>query len=227
MLTERALAALRNRAREEASARFVNPTLIKTCPPAHSYPQQWRRLILDADRAYPEWEARYLLAFAAEQDAERLARYRETEHRPTVAEGEREPELSGAATRGSSSEWHDLRDSLPVPVFVGHNWSVGHHEGWATGKDHIVVQEALHAGRLHRDRHDALCETKGKKQHPGRLGNPLRALDRSPEGTPGGPRERDRVPTCRKCLQIARRLAQGSQRPRSDRDRDNDKESSR
>lgn len=69
-----------------------------------------------------------------------------------------------------------------------------------------MVQEPLRVGRLRRARYDALCETAGKKRHPGRLGNPLRGLDRTP--TAATAVDRERVPTCRACLQIADRLSQ-------------------
>ena len=97
----------------------------------------------------------------------------------------------------AASAWAQLRSQLPVQVYVGHNWSLGHYELQTTGKEHIVVHEDLVAGRLHRAAGQSLCETPSTAYG-------LRALDR---GLHEDDRDERELPTCMRCLEIAARIA--------------------
>jgi hypothetical protein len=205
-LTPEQLAVLRASARESGSGSFIDPRSFRVVRETHFY-AEWASEVLG--RAYTGVNALasgeidlLALALAAEPDrptpAAVLARHeavrREEEERARAAQ--RKADEKKAA-------WDALRKRLPVPVTVGHNWTVGHYDGHVTGKDHIVVQASLHVGRLHREQYAALCETLSKKNSgtPGYHRNPLNALDRSDDGE-------DRIPTCAACLKIANRVAE-------------------
>ncbi|HEX6359492.1 hypothetical protein [Actinophytocola sp.] len=104
-----------------------------------------------------------------------------------------ERELAVAArAQARAKEWDRVRAALPVPVTVLYNYSGPHHyEFHVSGADHIIVREALDAGRLQRAADQSLCWTPSRARHL--------SFDRvSPES--------DRVPTCKACLRFAYRL---------------------
>lgn len=102
--------------------------------------------------------------------------------------------------------WEHLRRQLPVEVFVGFNWAYGYKNGSNRGRSHIVVQQDLRSGRLHRRAETALCET-ASRSRPGPRGlDPFRALERTPRDAVG-PGDCDRIPDCRACLKFAHRIA--------------------
>ena len=140
-------------------------------PPASTVRWNDIALLLTAAELDPGFETRHP-AIAAAEAAEAAAR---ESRRAELAANEGRARAEEAARRAA---WTALRTRLPVPVFVGHNWTIGHYDGYVTGRDHIVVQEHLHVGRLTRHKHHALCETNSVTTR-GRL-DPLRALDRSP-----------------------------------------------
>lgn len=209
-LTAEQLGDLRASARKSGSGPFIDPAAFRVVQETHFYPE-WASAVLGrtyvANRLDP-WEIKLLaLALAAEPDrptpaavqARRdAARREEEEHARAVVQAAEEREAA----------WRTLRESLPVPVTVGHNWTVGHYDGHVTGKDHIVVQAELHVGRLHREQYAALCETPSKMNSgtPGYHRNPLNALDRRDDGE-------DRIPTCAACLKIANRVTGSTKEP--------------
>lgn len=92
------------------------------------------------------------------------------------------------------AEWAALRQLLPVPVRVVHNYSSARHtETHVQGVDHILVTEELHVGRLHRELGRALCFTPSKTRDH-------RALSLSDAG------DDDRLPTCAQCVRTAYRI---------------------
>lgn len=107
---------------------------------------------------------------------------------------------------GLRRQWAELRNRLPVDVFVGLNWSFGYENGSNRGRSHIVVQEDLRSGRLHRAEYTALCETPSRARPGARGLHPLRWLDRTPQHAVG-PSDHNRLPDCRACLETARRVA--------------------
>jgi branched-subunit amino acid aminotransferase/4-amino-4-deoxychorismate lyase len=135
----------------------------------------------------------YLAVRAAAADAGHLAGLKaaqwaagERRRREDAAAGE-------AAQRAAADAWAALQGRLPVPVAVCHNWTARHYDGYVQGADHIVVLADLHAGRLHRAARQVLCET------------PSRARQlRHVSGNIGDDR---RLPDCKACLVLARRLA--------------------
>ena len=90
--------------------------------------------------------------------------------------------------------WAALREMLPFPVKVRHNWTKRHYEFYVQGNDHIVVLEDISAGRLTRRRGECLCETPSRAYS-------LRHV------TSGGDEDEKRIPYCRTCLRIAGRIA--------------------
>ena len=98
-----------------------------------------------------------------------------------------------AKAQADREQWAVLRDRLPVPVTVGHNWTARHLDPYVQGADHIVVQADLTAGRFHRNARDPLCFTPSRSHE-------LRHVDVTDDGV-------DRMPTCKACLRHAERLA--------------------
>lgn len=183
---------------------FIDPAAFRAVREAHFY-REWAEVILGhpyrgVNHVEP-WEITLLaLALAAEPERpvpgaerariEQARREREEYNRRAAAER--------AAERAA---WEALRARLPVPVTVGHNWTIGHYDGHVTGRDHIVAQADLKVGRLARARYQVFCETPSKASSGQGLytRNPLRGVDRDDDGE-------DRIPTCKACLRIAERL---------------------
>lgn len=188
-----------------ASGPFIDPRALHRVDRA-SFHADWATAILG--REYPgirwarPWEITLLdLALDAEPDrptpAAELARQEQARR-----EFEAERQATAEAYLAKLDAWHQLRDRLPIPVTVGHNWTIGHWEsGHVAGKDHIVAQAELAVGRLRRTKHQVLCETPGKNRSGGRRNpDPLRGVDREDDGE-------DRIPTCAACLKVAERIA--------------------
>jgi hypothetical protein len=210
-LTFDELAALR--ANVSGNGSFIDPRALRVVQ-ATGFHDEWATAVLG--RPYPgwnrvkPWEITLLAnALAAEPNrpvpaAERIRREAferaQTEYRQ--AEAQRETERRAA--------WHGLRVRLPVPVTVGHNWTMVHTGSHQSGREHIVVQADLRAGRFHRETQQVLCETPAKRtRRSARNGtdrDPLRGVDRSDDG-------QDRIPTCAACLRIADRIADLSEGP--------------
>lgn len=212
-LGESELAGLAGQAREAALGWFVDPRWVRS-PSCASYPMAWVRAVLP-DEFGPIGAGergtlvqRVFLAMAAEVDADAIRRHREEAARAALLFMNAQAEQQAAARASELDAWHALRDTLPVKVFVGHNWSAGHYETSRTGRDHIVAQDDLVVGRLRRDAGDALCETAGMKRRVGARGFGAHDhLDRSPDMAGS---ERERVPTCAACMRLARQLGQAA-----------------
>lgn len=186
---------------------FANPAHLRAVQEAHFYPE-WATAVLG--RPYPgvrHLHAREiaLLALALNAEPDRPLPAAVAERR-AATERERQAKARAAAEAAAAerADWDDLRARLPVPVFVAHNWTLIHTGSYHVGKDHIVVDADLRAGRLYRPRWSALCETAAPKKkrasYNGTNRDPLRGLDRHDDGE-------DRIPTCRACLKVAERIA--------------------
>lgn len=119
---------------------------------------------------------------------ERAARARE--------ESQRRAEADAAVAQAIRAAWEALRERLPVPVAVCHNWTARHLDGYEQGADHIVVLSDLDAGRLHRKANHPLCWT------------PSRDHELRHVGANAG--DETRVPDCKACLRHAGKLAKGA-----------------
>jgi hypothetical protein len=195
------LAAVTAAAHAEAGP-FVNPALLPAATRiANSTPLDWQSAVLGRPVApggirAVSWAEAVVLLRAANVDADHLSG-REAQQRAQAVARERERQAAWATqAEVAQLAWEQLRAALPVEVRVRHNWSIGHYDGHATGKDHVVVVAELRAGRLHRAAWMTLCQTPRRDQD-------LRALDRDPASTYA----EERVPNCQGCLKVARRLA--------------------
>ena len=139
------------------------------------------------------WPEMVLAHRAAEHDAAHLTWLTEQRIAAQRAEWDRQAAAASAAHRARVDAWTVLRDRIPVPVRVCHNWTIRHYDGYVQGADHITVLEPLNVGRLHRDKGKPLCWTPAR-QHQ------LRWV------IPNGDEDHQRIPTCRGCLRIAYRL---------------------
>lgn len=101
---------------------------------------------------------------------------------------------AAAARQAEWDEWVAMRERLPVPVVVEHNWTARHLDGYEQGADHIVVMADLHAGRLHRTARSPLCWTPSRNHQLRHVGHAFSDDER-------------RVPDCKACLRHAERLA--------------------
>lgn len=175
---------------------FVDPEMLRRIEHAEG----WR---------HPEWVQRLtglagltprratyrdgiLVALASDADHEYLwwCQYLQT------TEAQRQIGLEREAARRDRFQrhyaWGLLRERIPVPVRVEHNWySRGHVTGNNWTVDHIVVLADLEDGRLRRPKGWALCQTRA-------------ATPRFRAVFPNGDDE-NRRPTCKQCLRIAER----------------------
>jgi hypothetical protein len=208
-LTGEQLAALRDQARRSGSS-FIDPVAFRRVQQGGFY-DEWASAVLG--RPYPGWNrVEYweieLLALALDAEPERpvpaAVRERQEAYRREEEEAARRRAQEQAAELAT---WHALRDSLPVPVTVGHNFTMIHTGAYELGRDHIVTQADLKVGRLFRPARNALCEpvnsaaSKRVASYNRTSRDPLRGLERSDDG-------KDRIPTCKACLKAAHRIAQ-------------------
>ncbi|MEU4576177.1 hypothetical protein [Nonomuraea sp. NPDC023979] len=183
---------------------FVDPAALRVVMSTHFH-TEWAAAILGHPyqgwNHIANWEI-VLLALALKAEPDRptpaVVAERQERARREMEEAERARQVRYQAELDA---WHVLRDRLPIKVTVGHNWTIGHWEsGYVTGRDHIVAQEELRVGRLHRAVRQVLCETPSKTTSGRRNKDPLRGVDRRDDGE-------DRIPTCVACLRVAERIA--------------------
>src|SRR5215831_5944269 len=195
-LDQAALAALRADAAANASP-FPDPALLRKAELALAgIDAAWLdRVIGHPARSWRHLShAEMLLAVrAAETDAEHLAALAGAEHEQLTRERQAAAATAQAEAQAAAARWQRLREQLPVPVTVQHNWTARHLEWYEQGADHIVVLEDLDAGRLRRAAGTPLCQT------PSRAGQ-----QRHVSGSPGDER---RLPDCKACLRHAEKLA--------------------
>jgi hypothetical protein len=203
-LTPEQLDHLRVSAYAERSP-FIDPAAFRAVREAQFY-SEWATAILGHPykgwNHVEPWEIT-LLALALKAEPDRPVPAAEVA-RQEQRRVEREA-INLAAAKAYQAEldvWHALRDRLPISVTVGHNWTLGHYDGYVTGREHIVAQEDLAIGRLHRKAKQVFCETPSKTASGTRNKDPLRGVDRHNDGE-------DRIPTCKPCLRIAERIAKG------------------
>lgn len=198
------IASLREQARR-TSGGHIDPRALHRVDRA-SFFREWATAILGRDypgvRWLDSWEISLIdLALTAEPDRPVPAAEfeRREQARRSIEAGQR---AVAAAYLARLDTWHALKARLPVLVTVGHNQTIGHWEsGHVAARDHIVVQDDLQVGRLHRTARRALCETPAKNRSGGRRNpDPLRGLVRDDDGE-------DRIPTCKACMHVAERIA--------------------
>lgn len=185
------LAELREQA-DRAAGPFLDPAVFRRVqgwvPPAHD---EWATAILGHDwPGFRHASNRDLvlldLAHAAEPDpppsaAQMAARARAEQDRAELVD----------RRRRAWAAWVAVRDALPVPVHVAHNYTSGrHYENYVQGVDHILVAEPLHVGRLHREPGQPLCWAPSRAHHLAHFSAPYD----------------DRIPDCRACQRVAARL---------------------
>jgi hypothetical protein len=195
-LDEAALAALRADAEASASP-VADPALLRKAGLALAgIDAAWLERVV----GHPARSWRYLshaemlLAVrAAEADAEHLAALAEAAHTKLTRERQAASATARAKAQAAAAQWQRLRDQLPVPVTVQHNWTARHLDGYEQGADHIVVLENLDAGRLRRVAGTPLCQTSSRARE-----------QRHVYGNTGDER---RLPDCRACLHHAEKLA--------------------
>jgi hypothetical protein len=199
----------RLRRQAHRSGRLVDPAALAAVNGA-AFHREWAEAVLGhaytGVRSVEPWEITLLAdALAAEPDRPvpaAVAERREAHRREQEAAASRR----AAEHAAELAAWHELRDRLPVPVVVGHNFTLVHTGAYESGRDHIVAQADLKVGRLVRPARNALCEPPGSAASRRRASSngtdrdPLRGLVRDDDGE-------DRVPTCRACLRTAERIA--------------------
>lgn len=120
-----------------------------------------------------------------------------------------------AAWQEKWDEWqriHAAFANLGVPVSVAHNYaSSRHYEFYEQGADHILVWGDMSVGRLHRKARESLCETPSKRNSL-LFDNDELERKHQEEGWPSGEKERA-VPTCKACLETARRVLKKGEKP--------------
>ena len=161
-LDEAALAAMRADAEAKAGP-FTDPALLRKAELALAgVDAAWlERVVGHPARSWRHLShAEVLLAVrAAETDAEHLAALAEAEHAKAARDRQDTAAAVQANTQAAAAYWQRLREQLPVPVTVQHNWTARHLDGYEQGADHIVVLEDLDAGRLRRAAGTPLCQT--------------------------------------------------------------------
>ncbi|MGW3308233.1 hypothetical protein ACWDG9_16790 [Streptomyces sp. NPDC001073] len=193
-LTESELAELRERARRD-SGPFTDPRIISREIP-HSF--AWVSAVLGRPYGGPRsvtWPERYLLHIAAKAEPVPPARC----HAGPIPSPGRVNERSYREQQ--AADWKAIADQIPVAAEVRHNYtSVRHLEFYTQGGDHIFLLEELHIGRIHRPANNPLCYTPSR----------ARDLREFPPLSKG----EIRLPDCRACDHILKRIAQYS-RPSS------------
>ncbi|EMF20382.1 hypothetical protein H114_32604 [Streptomyces gancidicus BKS 13-15] len=190
-LTPAEIDRLRARAAREAGPHVDARVLVS---PVHN--GEWCSEILGRPfpgERYVTWPERYLLHIATAAEpcppppplataaAARIRAEREAEQQRRADEHARQV-----------AAWERLRDALPVPAEVRHNYTSHRHLGhYSQGGDHVYLPDGLVAGRLKRPAGRVLCWTPSRD----------RDLREFPEPATDG-----RVPSCRACLRTAVRL---------------------
>jgi hypothetical protein len=139
------------------------------------------------------WKELYLLHVA--HDAEPT---------PPVAAAARVAPKTVSAARAvweeAEREWKAIAAAFPVAVHVAHNYtSHRHNDGFTQGGDHIVVREALRAGRLVRPAGRPLCCAEASA----RLAWDLKEI----------PPSEPNVPNCKGCIRTAYRIVRRTESP--------------
>ncbi|MGP3951306.1 hypothetical protein [Streptomyces sp. 7N604] len=194
-LSPERIAELHERARREAGP-FVHARVLET--PVHN--AEWAAAVLGRPYHGPRtvtWPERYLLYLAALAEptpppppkaTAALVRYRaEEEARRKAAEEQH---------RRRVQEWEELaaalHDATGVRFEVRHNYTSHRHlDGYTQGGDHIYLLDDLDVGRLHRKAHHVLCWVPSRAHD-------LEVFEFLDDG---------RLPNCKACLRIARRLS--------------------
>ncbi|MFZ2176593.1 MAG: hypothetical protein WAW17_21640 [Rhodococcus sp. (in: high G+C Gram-positive bacteria)] len=207
-LDDERLIALRENAASHRH-RFVDPTRVGPVQAVVAQlPHAWVSRVLGREVTNPRtvpWGQMIVLADAAVLDGLHLEHLSEGVHAAMTDQLQRERAEQRTGGLEQRTRWNTLCAQLPVEVFVGLNWAFGYQNGSNRGRSHIVVQQFLNHGRLHRAARTALCETPSRNRTGPRGLDPLRALDRGPDQAVG-PGDADRIPDCSRCLKIAHGL---------------------
>lgn len=196
-LSGQQLAALREQAAARSTS-FVDPAQLRRVQEFTSGRPEWASAIIGRPFSLRAMTGRELVLLDLAAQAEptppappRAAKVWEAGYEPTEAE-------RAAAERRAArfGEWAALRELLPVPVRVVHNYTSRRHtENHVQGVEHILVTTGLHVGRLHRAAGRALCFTPAKARDHRHM-----SLDS------WEPRDDERLPTCVACIRTAYRL---------------------
>lgn len=206
LLSEGVLTDLRVRAAAEAGP-FVDPRVLRAVQGWWRHDMcEWaaavtgREHVTDLNRL--PWADWVLLARAHQLEPDPPPPPRLTARRAELQAAEdAQRAVETARQQAQDNEWAALRNALPVPVSIAHNYSSRHHyENYVQGADHIVVWADLNVGRLHRNAQDALCKTPSRSRHLLLANAELERRDQE-DG-----RERAR-PSCRRCIYTAYQLA--------------------
>jgi hypothetical protein len=202
-LTAAQVAALRRRAAADAGS-FVDPRRMRRVEGWWTSDlREWATAILGEPMTglrVLSWQNWVLLDLARDAEpspppprltAERAAQRAVDAQRARDERAERE---------AKAAEWATLRAALPVPVSVAFNFSRHTYEFHVNGGHHIVTWGDLHIGRLRRSAGRALCETPARSRslHLDNARLERIAQDEGREQT---------FPTCKACLDTARRVA--------------------
>lgn len=199
VLDDAALARMRAEATAKSSP-FIDPALYREAENLmHLAKDEWLSEVLGRPVKVPTWRffsnADLALSVAAVK-ADRA--YLEALRAEWWAERDRtaraKAEAADASRQAEWDEWVALRERLPVPVVVEHNWTARHLDGYEQGADHIVVTKDLHVGLLHRTAHSPLCWTPSRAHQLRHVGHAFSDDER-------------RVPNCKACLRHAERLS--------------------
>ncbi len=199
VLDDDTLARLRAEMAAKASP-FVNPAVLRDAEGfMHLATDEWLSRILGRPVRVPAWRyfsnADLELAVAAVKvDLIYLRALRDERAAGRQRALQAQAEAAAAARQAEWDEWVAMRERLPVPVAVMHNWTARHLDGYEQGADHIVVMADLNAGRLHRTARSPLCWTPSRDHQLRHVSHAF--LD-----------EEHRVPDCKACLRHAERLA--------------------
>jgi hypothetical protein len=194
MLDDARLAKLREQARREAGS-FVDPRQLARVTAFVATRRAWATAVIGRPFNPRTMTCRDLVLLDLAAHAEpnppvppRLARPGE----PGYVLSDRE-RLLAQHQRDMTQEWEQLKAALPFDCVVAHNYQSRHHyEFYVQGADHIIVWEAVHVGRLHRAKGDALCETPSRSRS---LYFPHAYIDR-----------KEFYPSCKTCVRIAARI---------------------
>lgn len=196
-LTDAVLAELRADAARHDSNAFIDPALLRQAErllPLVDH--DWLERVIGGPVRGWRWlnnGGLHLAVQAAKVDAAHLAAVTDARNAAAQEQNRLVGEAALAARQAKVHEWAALRDRLPFPVVVWHNWTARHLEGYEQGADHIVLLEDFVAPWFTRDKRRPLCWTPSRS-------HPLRYVH-------GNTGDEKRVPTCKVCLRRAAKLA--------------------